>query len=189
MLSIRKGGHRELERYYTLMEMDFDSEELFSKSVIHKGMLNDSIELLIVTDSDSGMDAAYALMLTGGMFGYVSMKYMAVMPWFRGKGVGIETMRMIHKYYADKKGIIAELSEFDDPDPDRLRKLRRFFNRFGYQEIQSDYTISGVKVNLLVKPIKGTAEIAHVAHRIIPEMYSRFMGSFSLRGYMEIKEL
>ena len=28
MLNIKKGGHRDLERYFTLIEMDFDSEEL-----------------------------------------------------------------------------------------------------------------------------------------------------------------
>ena len=28
MLTLRKGGHRDLERYYGLMEVDFDSEEL-----------------------------------------------------------------------------------------------------------------------------------------------------------------
>ena len=31
MLKLRKGGHRELEKYYGLMEIDFDSEELMSK--------------------------------------------------------------------------------------------------------------------------------------------------------------
>ena len=189
MLTIRKGGHRDFEHYYPLMEIDFDSEELISKLAVHKGMLNGSIELLVFSDDESGMDAAYALMLTGGMYGYVDMKYMAVMPWFRGKGVGIDTMRLIHKYYADRQGIIAELSEFEDPDPDRLKKLRRFFARFGYQEIASDYTIRGVKVNLLVKPIKGTAEIAPIAHRIVPELYSRFLGNISLHEYMEIEKI
>ena len=27
MLNIKKGGHRDLERYFTLIEMDFDSED------------------------------------------------------------------------------------------------------------------------------------------------------------------
>ena len=189
MLNIRKGGHKDFEHYYPLMEIDFDSEELISKLAVHKGMLNGAIDFLVVSDDESGMDAAYALMLKGGMYGYTDMKYMAVMPWFRSKGVGIETMRLIHKYYADSKGIIAELSEFEDPDPDRLKKLRRFFGRFGYQEIKSNYTIRGTKVNLLVKPIKGTAEIAAVAHRIVPELYSRFLGNFSLPDYMEFHPL
>ena len=42
MLNIKKGGHRDLERYFTLIEMDFDSEELLPKIAIHKGMMNGS---------------------------------------------------------------------------------------------------------------------------------------------------
>ena len=52
MLNIKKGGHRDLERYFTLIEMDFDSEELLPKIAIHKGMMNGSLELLIAYDED-----------------------------------------------------------------------------------------------------------------------------------------
>lgn len=96
-------------------------------------------------------------------------------------------MRLINKRYADKQGIIAELTEFEDPDPDRLRKLRKFFNRFGYEEIESDYTISGVKANLLVKQIKGKTDITPVAQRIIPDFYSRFLTVFTMEKMLDIK--
>ena len=115
------------------------------------------------------------------------MKYLAVMPWCRGQGLGIQIMRLINKRYADKQGIIAELTEFEDPDPDRLRKLRKFFNRFGYEEIESNYTISGVKANLLVKQIKGKTDITPVAQRIIPDFYSRFLTVFTMEKMLDIK--
>ena len=153
MLSLMKVGHRDLERYYPLMETDFDSEEMLSRLAIHKGMLNGSIELLVLRDTDSLMDAGYALLLTKNLYGYVDLKYMA-----------------------------------PDPDPDRLRKLRKFFNRFGYEEIKSDYTIRGVKANLLVKPMQGRADIAPIAHRILPDFYSRFLSANALWGMMEIKK-
>ena len=38
MLTLRKGGHRDLERYYGLMEVDFDSEELLGKLAIHRAI-------------------------------------------------------------------------------------------------------------------------------------------------------
>ncbi len=79
-LNIKKGGHRDLERYFTLIEMDFDSEELLPKIAIHKGMMNGSLELLIAYDEDSGMDAGYALVATKNLYGYVLLKYLAVMP-------------------------------------------------------------------------------------------------------------
>ena len=46
MLSIRKCGHKELERYYQLFEMDFDSREMLPKLAVHKALTNGSMELL-----------------------------------------------------------------------------------------------------------------------------------------------
>ena len=188
MLNLIAPGHRELERYYPLLETEFDSEELLSRLAIHKGMLNGSIEFLVLREEESGMDEGCALVLTKNLYGYVDLKYLAVMPWFRGRGLGVELMRAIHKRYADSQGIIAELTEFDDPDPDRLKKLRKFFARFGYEEIPSDYTIRGVKANLLVKPMQGRADVVPIAHRVIPDFYSRFLSPAALWSMMEIRK-
>ena len=43
MLSIRKCGHKELERYYQLFEMDFDSREMLPKLAVHKALTNGSM--------------------------------------------------------------------------------------------------------------------------------------------------
>ena len=175
MLTVRKGGHVELERYYSAMEIDFDEKELLGKWSIHRAMSAGDQELLIFSDADTGMDVGYALVMCRGLYGYVLLKYFGILPWFRGKGLGIQLMRELNRRYADAQGILAEVSEFEDPDPDRLRKLHKFFSRFGYEEIPVDYTISGVKCNLLVKPLKGRADITAVAHRIVPDFYTRFM--------------
>ena len=188
MLKLIKVGHREMQRYYPLMETDFDSEELIGRLPMHKGISNGSIDFLVFREEESGMDAGYAVVLTKNLYGYVDLKYFAVMPWFRGRGLGVELMRAIHKRYADSQGIIAELTEFDDPDPDRLKKLRKFFARFGYEEIPSDYTIRGVKANLLVKPMQGRADVVPIAHRVIPDFYSRFLSPAALWGMIEIRK-
>ncbi len=188
MLELVKLGHRELERYYPLLETDFDSEELLPRLAIHRGMLGGSLEFLTLRDSESGLDAGYALVLTKNLYGYVDLKYMAVMPWFRGRGFGIQLMRELNKRYADTQGVIAELTEFDDPDPDRLRKLRKFFKRFGYEEIASDYTIRGVRANILVKPIRGSADLTPILHRVLPDFYTRFMPESAVYRMMEIKK-
>lgn len=187
MINIRKGTHSELEKYYTLMQMDFDSEELFSKLTIHKGMMNGNLEFLVFFDEASGMDVGYALTAVKSLYGYVLLKYMGIMPWCRDQGVGVQSMRLINKRYADRQGIIAELTEFDDPDPDRMKKLRKFFNRFGYTEIESRFEISGVKDNLYVKPIKGKAEIKPVAHRIIIDFYSRLLNTAAMNKMLSIE--
>lgn len=187
MLKLRKGGHRDLEKYYGLMEIDFDSEELFSKLSIHKAMLNGDQELVIFYDDESGMEVGYALVCVKNLYGYVLLKYMAVMPWYRGKGFGIELMRQLNRRYADTQGILAELTEFPDEDADRLRKLRKFFGRFGYEELDIDYTISGTRANLYVKPICGTGEIGKVAHRIVRDFYSRCLNAFAMERMIDIK--
>ena len=98
-------------------------------------------------------------------------------------------MRLLNKRYADRQGILAELTVFDDADGDYLRKLRKFFARFGYQDVRSDYRLGGAPVDLMVKPIRGTAEIAPVAHRMIADFYSRCLRPVSFAKMVDIRPL
>lgn len=188
-MKIRKGGHRDLERVYSLMELDFDKRELLGKLSIHRALSNGSQELLVFTDENTGMDAAYALVFCKGIYGYVLLKYFGVMPWFRGKGVGVEAMRLINKRYAEKQGILAELTAFDDEDGSYLKKLKKFFARFGYVDVDSDYRLGGAPVQLMVKPIRGPWELSAVAHRIIPDFYSRCINAFAMEKLVDIRPL
>ena len=187
MLTIRKGGHRDLERYYGLMEIDFDSEELLGKLAIHRAISRGEQELLIVYDDETNLEVAYALCGVKSLYGYVLLKYMAVFPWYRGKGLGIQTMRLLNKRYADRQGIIAELTEFEDPEPDHLKKLFKFFSRFGYSEIESDYRISGTKAHVLVKPIAGKEDITPVYHRVLADFYSRVLTPMAMSRMIDLK--
>ena len=188
MLTLRKGGHRDLERYYGLMEVDFDSEELIGKLAIHRAISKGEMELLIAYDDETKLEGAYALTVCRGLYGYVLLKYMAVFPWYRGRGLGVETMRLIHKRYADKQGVIAELTEFDDPEPEHLKKLFRFFGRFGYEEIASDYRISGTTAHVLVKPIRGEGEdITPVYHRVLADFYTRVLSPAAMARMIDLK--
>ena len=187
MLNIRKGGHRELQRYYTLMEMDFDRRELLPRLAIHKALLNGDQELLVIYDDESRMDLAYALVCCRGVYGYVLLKYFGVLPWYRDQGMGVEAMRLINKRYADRQGIIAELTAFDDENGEYIKKLRKFFSRFGYVQARADYRLGGAEVELMVKPIKGTEEISSVAHRIINDFYSRCLGAHAMSKMVDIR--
>ena len=77
MLTVRKAGHRELERYYSLFEIDFNKAELLPKLCLHKGLLNGSWELVIVSDEESRIDVAYALVGCKNLYGYALLKYFA----------------------------------------------------------------------------------------------------------------
>ena len=128
MLAVKKGGHRELERFYPMMEIDFDSEELFSKFRMHRAMLKGEAELLIFFDEESGMELGYAFTVLHNLYGYVLLKYFGILPWYREHGLGIEAMRLLHKRYADSQGIMAEISEFEDPEENHVKKLLKFFS-------------------------------------------------------------
>ena len=148
MLNIRKGGHRDLERWYNMFEVDFDEKELLPK-----------------------LELAYALVLCRNVYGYVLLKYFGVLPWYRSKGVGIQAMRMLNKRYAETQGILAEISVFDPEDTETRRKLNKYFARFGYEPLGCDYRLGGAEADLLVKPMKGATQIAPVADRVIRDFY------------------
>ncbi len=187
MLNVRKGGHVELERFYSAMEIDFDEKELLGKWSIHRAMSAGDQELLIFSDDETGLDVGYALVMCRGLYGYVLLKYFGILPWFRGKGQGIEAMRLMNKRYADRQGILAELTTFDDENGDYLRKLRKFFSRFGYVQVESDYRLGGAPVDLMVKPIRGDWDIAPIAHRMIRDFYSRCLHFGSYERMIDIR--
>ena len=187
MLALRKGGHRDLERLYSAFELDFDRRELLPKLAIHKAMMAGDQELLVFYDEESGITAGYALVMVRGVYGYVLLKYFGILQWFREQGLGIQAMRLLNRRYADRQGILAELTVFDDTEGDYLRKLRKFFARFGYVDVPSDYRLGGAPVDLMVKPIKGTAEIAPIALRMIADFYSRCLRPASFEKMVDIR--
>ena len=187
MLALRKGGHRDLERLYSAFELDFDRRELLPKLAIHKAMMAGDQELLVFYDEESGITAGYALVMVRGVYGYVLLKYFGILQWFREQGLGIQAMRLINKRYADRQGILAELTVFDDAEGDYLRRLRKFFARFGYVDVACDYRLGGAPVDLMVKPIKGSADIAPIAHRLIRDFYSRCLRPARFEKMVDIR--
>jgi len=186
-LTLRRGGHLDLDKMYPAMEIEFDSEELFGKLAMHKALMNGTAELLLFCDGESGMTVGYAYVIVKNLYGYVLLKYFSVLPWYRGHGVGVEAMRLINKNYLDRQGIITEITDFPDENVNRQRDLRKFFSRFGYVDVPVEMTVSGTAAHVLVKPIKGTWEIGKVAHRIMNDFYTRVLTGFEMRKYLAFK--
>lgn len=187
MFKLRAGGHADLERIYPAFELDFDKKELLPKLGIHRALLRGDAELLSVCDEETGIEVAYALVGTRSLYGYVWLKYFCVSPWYREKGLGVEAMRLINRRYADRQGILAELTAFGDEDGSTLRKLRRFFARFGYVEVPSDVTIGGERACVVVKPLQGSEEIGPYVHRILRDFYSRVLTGVGMQRMVELR--
>ena len=187
MLDIRVCGHVDLEKYYTMFEVDFDSEELLPKLAVHKAITNRNAELLGFYDTESKLDLGYALVITKNVYGYVLLKYFGIFPWYRGKGLGVEAMRLLNKRYADRQGIAAEITEFDDPAPDHVKRLLKFFDRFGYRETETKYKIRGTNTHLMVKPVNGPGDIGPVAERIMRDFYSRVLSATAVDRMISFK--
>ena len=174
MLKVREATAAELGRYYNALKMDFDGRELLPLSAIRKAVRRGDQEFLLFYDEETQLTEGYALVCIRNVYGYVLLKYFGIFSWYQGKGRGVEAMRLLHKRYADRQGIHAELTVFEDSeDGSYLRKLKRFFARFGYQEVPFRYRLGGAEVTLTAKPIRGTDEIAPVAGRILTDFYSR----------------
>lgn len=188
MLNIRKAGHRDLERFYSAMQVDFKDDELIGKLYLHRALMNGSMELLIVSDDEAKLDLAYALVSVRGLYGYVLLKQLAVLPWYRGQGLGKETMRMLAKRYADKQGILAELPVYGgEGDAERVRRLTKFFTRFGYVPVEAEYRFGGIEEKLLVRPMKGSEEISPIVHRMVPDLYARVLPELVLQKTVDIR--
>ena len=182
MLKLRVCGHREMEQFYSLFEVDFDKKELLPRLAVHRAMLKGDMELLAVTDEESRLDLAYALV------GCLWLKYLDVIPFYREKGLGVQAMRLLNKRYADRQGIVAEITDFDDAGQgETLRAQRKFFARFGYEEIESDLSLGGVEDHIMVKPIRGSAEISPIIHRVMRDFYSRVLSPAALERMVEIR--
>ncbi len=189
MLEIRKAGHRELDRYYSLFQMDFDEKELLPRLAIHRAMWKGDQELLLFCDSETGIVQGYALVMCRSAYGYAMLKYFGITPWFRENGLGIEAMRLLNRRYADRQGLLAELTVFQDEDDQYLRKLRKFFARFGYVQVKCDYRLGGSPVELMCKPMKNRADVSPVAHRMIRDFYSRCLKARDYDRYVDIRPL
>ena len=180
-MKLRVCTRRELSHAWALFETEFDETELLPRLTVRRALLKGDMELLAMFDEESRIDVGFALVGCRGLYGYVWLKYLAVLPWYREHGLGIEFMRLLHRRYADRQGVVTELTDFGG-DESTLRALRKFFARFGYVEIEAGARFGGVKDRVLVKPIRGTAELEPVIGRVLTDFYSRASSPLTRQG-------
>ena len=172
-MKLRNCTQSELGQVWALFESEFDEKELLPRLMVRRALLKGDMELLAMFDEQSRIDVGFALVGCRGLYGYVWLKYIAVLPWYRERGFGIEFMRLLNRRYAHKQGIVAELTAFGEDGGQTLRTLRKFFACFGYVEVESGARLGGTEDHVMVKPIKGTEELEPLIRRVLLDFYSR----------------
>lgn len=186
MLRIKKCGHKELHDYYKVMKSDFEKSELPPEIVFQKALLQNQIEFLLIVDDTVKVTIAYAVVCPKSMYGYGLLMYFAVMPWYRGKGLGTDALRLINKRYNSLRGMLLEVT--NHPDKATGDRRIRFYQREGYEIVRcGDYTLFGVPARIMVRQKKGLPDPGPVMHRIMPEIYTHLFSETTVRKNIIVK--
>lgn len=188
-MKLRVCSQGELSHAWALFATEFDEKELLPRLAVRRALLRGDMELLAMTDEQSGIDVGFALVGCRGLYGYVWLKYLSVLPWYRERGFGIEFMRLLHRRYAGKQGVVAELTDFGEDGDQTLRALRKFFARFGYVELKSGARLGDTEDHVMVKPIKGTEELEPVIRRVLLDFYSRVTTPLSRQKMLSFTDI
>ncbi len=172
---ITNGGHRDIQRIYPLMELEFPKSELFPQMVLQAGILSGAMEMLIM-NTEEGLETAYAFLQTKSMYGYVMISFLSVYPTMRGRGVGEEFLSLIKSRYSDAQGILLEVTDPRDQDGEKSKKLRAYYERQGWREVDCEYEVNGEPATLLNYAVKGPEDIELAARRIVYNLFEPISG-------------
>lgn len=182
---LRVGTVSDLHRIYPQMRRDFHAYERMPELFLARAIRRGAQELLLLTD-ETGQEAGYAICCVKSLYGYVLLNYLAMDPARRGTGAGSAALELLSRRYAGKQGIILELTDTPGEEEDTVRR-RRFYGRAGFVPVDCPYSLGGHEAFLMVKPLRGTADIARAAKLIMPEIYSWSMPKFVVEHLAKVK--
>jgi GNAT superfamily N-acetyltransferase len=183
---LRKGDLRDIhEIYRRSMKKEFHRFERMPEWLALGASARGAQELLLLSN-EQGLDVGYLFCVKNSLYGYVLINYLAIFPEYRGGGYGGIALELAADYYSDRQGLIVELTNTPGEEEDTWRR-QRFYSRWGFEEIPSDYKLGGVETFLMVKPLRGPAQIGSIAHLVIPEIYRTVAPDFMVRRAVEIQ--
>jgi GNAT superfamily N-acetyltransferase len=182
---LRVGTLADLHRIYPRMRRDFHAYERMPELFLARAIRRGAQELLLLTD-ETGREAGYAICCTRSLYGYVLLNYLAMDPARRGSGAGSAALALLAKRYEARQGVIIELTDTPGEEADTVRR-RRFYGRAGFVPVDCAYSLGGHEAFLMVKPLRGTADIGRAAKFIMPEIYSWSMPRFVLEHMAKVR--
>lgn len=188
MLKLKKAGCTEMHKYYAIMQEDFSKDELVPEIVFQKSLFQRSADLLLVVDDTIGVTIAYALVCPKSLYGYGLLWFFAVLPWYRGRGLGTEAMKLINQKYGRLRGMMLEITEV--PDAATANRRIRFYNNVGYRVVKTgDIKLNGIPMKLMVRQPASAPDPGPYIHRILPEIYSHMFSEPMVEKLLDIQPL
>jgi GNAT superfamily N-acetyltransferase len=180
----------ELKRFYQHIKQDFPAGEYPPYEILDRQLRQGLQDGLVYCVGQQ--DLAYSI--CAGSSDYVLLSLMAVLPEFRGKGVGSGLLQALQHRYSHKQAIIGEVdrpvlaAEYAEH---KLRSERiEFYERAGYYLIPDiDYTIWDVPMHLIALPLRAARnDINKSIRSIMYQIYVDLMGE-SFMHKMILKQL
>lgn len=168
---IKKGGHKDLYRIYPMMEFDFPPAELVGQPYLHCAFLKGAADLLLLKD-ENGLETGYAVVYKKSLYGYVLLAYLSIYPIFRENGAGTRFLELIRERYAGAQGIFLEVTQ---GDPAAATRRYALYASMGYADVSCDYAVGGTDTTLMCLRLKGKADPAPAAPRIIRDLYTQIV--------------
>ncbi len=131
-----------------------------------------------------GHDLAYSI--CGASTDYVLLSLLAVLPEFRGQGVGTVFLEALKDKYIHKQAIIGEVERPElastSEEGARRQKRIRFYEKAGYYLVPGiEYSIWDIPMHLLALPLNAVQKtINENIQTIMYQVYVQLMGA----GYM-----
>lgn len=184
MLRVKTGGPKEMHDFYGLMQQDFNKETLPAEIVFLKALFNKQIELLLIADDTIKVTVAYAVVCTRSFYNYGFIWYFAVLPWYRGKGLGTEAMKLIHRRYGKMSGMILEVNESENAN-----NQIDFFMKMGYKPAKGTYLHNDVKSKVLIRNNSGSLDPTSIVVRLLKEIYSHVFTDSTIKKIFDFSGL
>jgi GNAT superfamily N-acetyltransferase len=185
MLRLKKAGIGEMHQYYAQMQQDFEKDELVPEIVFQKAVFLKQADLVLVVDDTIRVTIAYALVCPNSFYGYGLIWYFAVLPIYRGRGLGTEAVRLIDKKYGRLRGMMLEIT--DAPDRAAADRRVKFYEKNGYKLVKTGaIKLNGIPMRIMVRQPAGSPDPGPYIHRILPEIYSHMFSESMVQKLLDI---
>ena len=134
------------ELFYRDMQRDFPENEIKPWDVIENMVLAGEYDLLSAWEEDKMVGYAWMFVPEGES---ILLDYLAVLPEYRGTGVGTAILQLLATRYPDKTLILESEYPEDAPEPDVARRRLRFYDHAGFVNSGVEVVLFGVHFCIL----------------------------------------